>query len=302
MAWLAGLAAVLTTAGAARAACPGTKVEYKGRCVYPDTREAEVLQEAAAKREEQARAAAARRATGGGAGGATGGPAPGRGPAANGPAVGEYATLGATSTPPSIVLIDGRPHGRTPVSGVRVLPGRHTVVFTHPEHGTLAHEVNVAAGRSAQLSVQFEGTVRVSAPAAPGGLPPEGGAAGGTVVAPCDPRRDPTCHTGERTDASPNPVERTGKLIGIATGGTCQWSVDGKSQGSGSSFNATVSVGTHTVSCAPPGQAARMQRKTVSADKPALATFKLDSLAGTPKPKQNAPHAVPVQVEDLPTF
>jgi serine/threonine-protein kinase len=75
--------------------------------------------------------------------------------------------------------------------------------------------------------------------------------------------------------SSSQPSGNTGKLVGIASGGTCAWSVDGASQGTGNTFTVTTSVGPHTVSCTPPGQATRTQRKVVTADKPVMAIFKL---------------------------
>ncbi|MBM4358211.1 MAG: hypothetical protein FJ096_08870, partial [Deltaproteobacteria bacterium] len=162
-----------------------------------------------------------------------------------------------------------------------------------------------AVEKTDPVAVAAAETPPADAPAATPTSAPDaaGGAQAGTAVASnvknptSDPKakeKDPKAETKPEPKAEPKPEPKaepkpepkpepaasggtTGKLIGIATGGTCQWSVDGKSQGSGSSFNATVSVGTHTVTCAPPGQAARSQRKTVSADKPALATFKLGS-------------------------
>lgn len=60
------------------------------------------------------------------------------------------------SIPPgAAVLLDGRPVGRTPVSGVSVPPGSHSVVFIHPEKGRKAAGVTVKAGQSTGVGVRF---------------------------------------------------------------------------------------------------------------------------------------------------
>jgi len=53
------------------------------------------------------------------------------------------------------VLLDGRPVGRTPVSGVSVPPGSHSVVFIHPEKGRKAAGVTVKPGQSTGVGVRF---------------------------------------------------------------------------------------------------------------------------------------------------
>ena len=54
------------------------------------------------------------------------------------------------------VIIDGRPHGTAPVTGVKVSPGSHTVVFMHKEYGTKSRTVTVAAGQTATAAVRFD--------------------------------------------------------------------------------------------------------------------------------------------------
>jgi serine/threonine-protein kinase len=61
----------------------------------------------------------------------------------------------------------------------------------------------------------------------------------------------------------------------VAIGGSCAFTVDGSSHGTKSSVTLTVSVGQHTVSCAPPGKATRTQRVTVTSEKPGMAMFRL---------------------------
>ena len=87
-------------------------------------------------------------------------PAPARAPAAApvaaapAAAKGGNATLTFTSTPPSNVIFDGRPLGKTPKSA-SVPPGQHTVVFVHPEMGRKAKSINVNPDQKATLTVKF---------------------------------------------------------------------------------------------------------------------------------------------------
>jgi serine/threonine-protein kinase len=67
---------------------------------------------------------------------------------------GGNATLTFTSTPPSNVIFDGRPLGKTPKSA-SVPPGQHTVVFVHPEMGRKAKSINVNPDQKATLTVKF---------------------------------------------------------------------------------------------------------------------------------------------------
>jgi serine/threonine-protein kinase len=78
-------------------------------------------------------------------------PAPAPAPAAP---QGGNATLTFTSTPPSNVIFDGRPLGKTPKSA-SVPPGQHTVVFVHPEMGRKAKSINVNPNQKATLTVKF---------------------------------------------------------------------------------------------------------------------------------------------------
>jgi len=65
-------------------------------------------------------------------------------------------TINANSLPPSSVLIDGRPQGQTPVTGVRVPAGSHTVVFKHKDFGIQSRSVTVTPGKTATVTVKFD--------------------------------------------------------------------------------------------------------------------------------------------------
>lgn len=63
--------------------------------------------------------------------------------------------LNINSIPPSAVLVDGRPMGRTPKSGVSVTPGTHTITFIHPEKGRKSTSVTVGPGETKGVGVRF---------------------------------------------------------------------------------------------------------------------------------------------------
>jgi hypothetical protein len=64
------------------------------------------------------------------------------------------ATLQLTSTPPSNVLLDGKPLGTTPLRDVSVEPGTHRVIFIHGAERK-PKTVEAAAGSNQTVSVSF---------------------------------------------------------------------------------------------------------------------------------------------------
>ncbi|MBE7485431.1 MAG: PEGA domain-containing protein [Polyangiaceae bacterium] len=74
-------------------------------------------------------------------------------------AIAEEATGGGTlninSIPVASVVLDGRPVGSTPLVGLKVSAGPHSVVFIHPEHGRKASGTTVKAGGTATVAVRF---------------------------------------------------------------------------------------------------------------------------------------------------
>lgn len=63
-------------------------------------------------------------------------------------------TLNITSSPPSNIVLDGRPLGKAP-RAVVMPAGSHTVVFVHPKFGRQSLTVNVAADQTTNASVDF---------------------------------------------------------------------------------------------------------------------------------------------------
>src|SRR5690606_569852 len=57
-------------------------------------------------------------------------------------------TLNINSVPPTTVLLDGRPLGKTPKVGVSVSAGSHSITFVHPDKGRKSVKVDVPAGGS----------------------------------------------------------------------------------------------------------------------------------------------------------
>jgi eukaryotic-like serine/threonine-protein kinase len=64
-------------------------------------------------------------------------------------------TLNINSIPVSNVILDGRPLGTTPKTGIHVSAGTHTVVFVQPQYGRKVRSVRVPAGGSAVAAVKF---------------------------------------------------------------------------------------------------------------------------------------------------
>ena len=64
-------------------------------------------------------------------------------------------TLNINSIPASNAILDGKPLGATPKTGLSVTPGPHTVIFVHPEHGRKAKSVVIEAGKTATAVVRF---------------------------------------------------------------------------------------------------------------------------------------------------
>ncbi len=64
------------------------------------------------------------------------------------------ASLTLQSTPPSNVLLDGRPIGQTPKS-VSVDPGTHAILFVHPTKGKARASAKLAPGQSKTLRARF---------------------------------------------------------------------------------------------------------------------------------------------------
>lgn len=63
-------------------------------------------------------------------------------------------TIQIGSTPPSNVVLDGRPLGKSP-RAVRVEPGLHTLVFIHPLYGRRSLSVDVHSGATTGASAEF---------------------------------------------------------------------------------------------------------------------------------------------------
>ncbi|MEO6601635.1 MAG: PEGA domain-containing protein [Polyangiaceae bacterium] len=76
-------------------------------------------------------------------------------PAATPKAASGNGTISMNAIPASNVLLDGKPMGQTPRTGVSVTPGSHTVVFVNSEHGRKAKTVTVDAGKSVSVVVRF---------------------------------------------------------------------------------------------------------------------------------------------------
>jgi hypothetical protein len=64
-------------------------------------------------------------------------------------------TLNINSIPVANVVLDGRPMGSTPLVGIKVSAGPHSVIFVHPELGRKAAGATVTAGKTSTVAVRF---------------------------------------------------------------------------------------------------------------------------------------------------
>ncbi len=63
--------------------------------------------------------------------------------------------LQVVATPWADVSVDGRRIGQTPMGRVRVTPGAHSVLFSHPDYGSADREVDVASGQTTVVRIQL---------------------------------------------------------------------------------------------------------------------------------------------------
>lgn len=64
-------------------------------------------------------------------------------------------TLNINSVPPTTVLLNGRPLGKTPKAGISVPAGSHTITFIHTDKGRKTVKVSVEGGGSKTVSVRL---------------------------------------------------------------------------------------------------------------------------------------------------
>jgi serine/threonine-protein kinase len=64
-------------------------------------------------------------------------------------------TLNINSVPPTTVLLDGRPLGKTPKVGVSVSAGSHSITFVHPDKGRKSVKVDVPSGGSKNVTIRL---------------------------------------------------------------------------------------------------------------------------------------------------
>jgi serine/threonine-protein kinase len=75
-------------------------------------------------------------------------------PRSSPPAASGKGTLNITSSPSAMVILDGRPIGKTPKNGIKVSPGAHSIVFVS-DKGRKRATTKVAAGDTKTVSVRF---------------------------------------------------------------------------------------------------------------------------------------------------
>ena len=101
------------------------------------------------------------------------------------------------------------------------------------------------------------------------------GGSGNPISKPVVTAEPPPVKTSKPVDTPPAGGGATGTLMAVALGGSCAFSVNGSSKGSGSSNKVTLPPGTYSVMCKPSGGAIKSKSITVKAGSTAMATFKL---------------------------
>ncbi len=140
------------TATAAKADAPSAKADVADDA--PSSKEAKVASNETAKKSAPAAKTAAATKTSQKANTKAKSTKTGKAAAQDKPAA-AMGTLNINSIPRANVVLDGRPMGMTPVMGVSVSPGNHTVVFVHPEQGRKVAGANVKAGGTSTVGVRF---------------------------------------------------------------------------------------------------------------------------------------------------
>jgi hypothetical protein len=67
----------------------------------------------------------------------------------------DIGTISATAVPWADILVDGHWIGRTPVTDMRVVVGRHRLTFSHPDFGEIETITVVTANETAYATVYF---------------------------------------------------------------------------------------------------------------------------------------------------
>jgi len=68
---------------------------------------------------------------------------------------GEHGLVHFNSMPPAEVFVDGRRMGRTPLTGVKLAPGMHAVVFRAPGLAAATRSVKVEAGKTRVVAIRL---------------------------------------------------------------------------------------------------------------------------------------------------
>src|SRR6185436_10154835 len=89
------------------------------------------------------------------------------------------------------------------------------------------------------------------------------------------PTNAPTTPPTSTATSAPASGGGDGTIMAVAVGGTCQFSVNGATKGSGSSVKISVKPGTYSVSCKPPTGATKTRSVSVTSGATQLAMFKL---------------------------
>lgn len=156
-------------------------------------------------------------------------------------------------------------------------PGTETPAVTSAPTTTEAPEAPPSTEPTAPVAaVTPQGTTTAAAPAVTASSKPTstGASASPSTTSSSKPTATATATTTTSTPP-PSGGGDMGTLVAVAVGGTCQFSVNGASKGSGSSIKVPLKPGSYSVSCKPPSGATKTRSVSVSAGGTAMAMFKL---------------------------
>jgi serine/threonine-protein kinase len=159
-----------------------------------------------------------------------------------------------------------------------------TTAATPPTTNTTVAHTNALATAepsttiAPQATAAAEATTRAtSAPAAATATTPS---ASPRPTASPAPTPEPTPKTAPQPTTAPaappeSAASADGTLVAVAVGGSCAFSVNGASKGSGSSIKVQLKPGTYSVTCKPASGASKSKSVTLKAGSTAMAMFKL---------------------------
>jgi serine/threonine-protein kinase len=168
---------------------------------------------------------------------------------------------------------DGRTASQRPLEvPVGAQPAATAPATAAPAMELTADPVDTAAAAVQTAAPTADATVAPPRPTSTGRMPPPRE----TATRP-EPKKtaDPPKKDPPKEDPPAASGGGSGRLLAIASGGSCAFSVDGAGKASGSSLSISLPAGKHTVVCKPSSGAAKSRSVTIKPSETSMLTFKL---------------------------